>query len=72
MFPAEEILTRAKKFSYRFLREKQAANELKDKRFITKDLPGEVGYTLDNPWYASPLRVETRMYLEQYGGDRDV
>ncbi|KAI3807367.1 hypothetical protein L1987_23295 [Smallanthus sonchifolius] len=34
---------------------------------ITKDLPGEVGYVLDVPWYASLPRLEARYYLEQYG-----
>ncbi|KAL0435734.1 UNVERIFIED_CONTAM: Kolavenyl diphosphate synthase TPS5, chloroplastic [Sesamum radiatum] len=31
-----------------------------------------VGYALDVPWYASLPRVETRFYLEQYGGEDDV
>lgn len=44
MFPGEDILERAKKFSYRFLRDKLAANQLLDKWIITKDLPGEVNY----------------------------
>ncbi|KAL7172392.1 hypothetical protein ACSBR2_031980 [Camellia fascicularis] len=72
LFPGEKILEDAKKFSAKFLREKQAINELLDKWIITKDLPGEVGYALDMPWYASLSRVETRFYLEQYGGEDDV
>ncbi|CAL5427695.1 hypothetical protein CsSME_00041883 [Camellia sinensis var. sinensis] len=72
LFPGEKILEDAKKFSAKFLREKQAINELLDKWIITKDLPGEVGYALDMPWYASLARVETRFYLEQYGGEDDV
>lgn len=32
----------------------------------------QVGYALDMPWYASLPRVETRFYLEQYGGGDDV
>ncbi|KAL0391004.1 UNVERIFIED_CONTAM: Kolavenyl diphosphate synthase TPS5, chloroplastic [Sesamum calycinum] len=32
----------------------------------------QVGYTLDVPWYASLPRLETRFFLEQYGGDDDV
>ncbi|XP_077213679.1 (-)-kolavenyl diphosphate synthase TPS28, chloroplastic-like isoform X2 [Tasmannia lanceolata] len=72
MFPGESILEDARRFSYKFLREKQASNQLLDKWIITKDLPGEVGYTLDFPWYASLPRIETRFYLEQYGGDEDV
>nr|QWD59164.1 ent-copalyl diphosphate synthase [Aconitum carmichaelii] len=72
MFPGEIILERAKNFAYKFLRQKQAANELLDKWIITKDLPGEVGYALDVPWYASLPRIETRFYLEQYGGKNDV
>ncbi|WJX78828.1 Gly-Xaa carboxypeptidase [Trifolium repens] len=37
-----------------------------------RDLPGEVGYALDVPWYASLPRLGTRFYLEQYGGENDV
>nr|BAD91286.1 putative copalyl diphosphate synthase [Scoparia dulcis] len=72
MFPGEDILSNAKSFSSKFLQEKRANNELLDKWIITKDLPGEVGYALDVPWYASLPRVETRLYLEQYGGQDDV
>ncbi|XAR61198.1 Ent-copalyl diphosphate synthase [Bertholletia excelsa] len=72
MFPGEKIMEDAKKFSLAFLREKQGNNELLDKWIIAKDLPGEVGYALEVPWYASLPRVETRFYLEQYGGDDDV
>ncbi|GFZ00600.1 terpenoid cyclases/Protein prenyltransferases superfamily protein [Actinidia rufa] len=72
LFPGEKILEDAKKFSSKFLREKRASNELLDKWIITKDLPGEVGYGLDVPWNASLLRLETRFYLEQYGGEDDV
>lgn len=32
----------------------------------------QVGYGLDFPWKASLPRIETRMYLEQYGGSADV
>lgn len=32
----------------------------------------QVGYALDVPWYASLPRVETRFYLDQYGGADDV
>ncbi|XXG48534.1 hypothetical protein AAC387_Pa02g2957 [Persea americana] len=71
-FPGEKILEDARTFSYRFLREKQASKQLLDKWIITKDLPGEVGFALDFPWYASLPRIETRFYLEQYGGEDDV
>ncbi|KAL6564360.1 Gly-Xaa carboxypeptidase [Orobanche minor] len=71
-FPGETILADAAIFSSNFLQEKRAKNELLDKWIITKDLPGEVGYALDVPWYASLPRVETRFYLEQYGGEDDV
>ncbi|KAG6472166.1 hypothetical protein ZIOFF_069623 [Zingiber officinale] len=71
-FPDEEILARAKSFPYAFLREKQAAHQLLDKWIITKDLPGEVEYALDFPWYVSLPRVEARLYLEQYGGGSDI
>ncbi|KAJ8541148.1 hypothetical protein K7X08_001964 [Anisodus acutangulus] len=72
MFPGEKILEDAKIFSFNFLQEKQAQNELLDKWIITKDLPGEVGYALDLPWYASLPRLETRFFLEQYGAEDDV
>ncbi|XP_010277558.1 PREDICTED: ent-copalyl diphosphate synthase, chloroplastic-like [Nelumbo nucifera] len=72
LFPGEKILEEAKTFSSRFLSEKQASNQLLDKWIITKDLPGEVRYALDIPWYASLPRLEARYYLEQYGGEDDV
>nr|WCR39980.1 terpene synthase class II [Tectona grandis] len=72
MFPGEKILATAKGFSTKFLQGKRANNELIDKWIITKDLPGEVGYALDVPWYASLPRVEARFFIEQYGGDDDV
>ncbi|XP_062145499.1 ent-copalyl diphosphate synthase 1 isoform X1 [Alnus glutinosa] len=72
VFPGEKILEDAKQFAFNFLREKQAANELFDKWIIMKDLPSEVGYALELPWFASLPRVETRFYIEQYGGEDDV
>ncbi|XP_027188128.1 ent-copalyl diphosphate synthase, chloroplastic isoform X2 [Cicer arietinum] len=72
LFHGENILENAKDFSAKFLAEKRASNQLLDKWIITKDLPGEVGYALDVPWYASLPRLETRFYLEQYGGENDV
>ncbi|KAI9080381.1 hypothetical protein K1719_037775 [Acacia pycnantha] len=71
-FPGEKVLEDAKQFSAKFLREKQAASELVDKWIIMKNLPGEVAYALDIPWYASLPRVETRFYMDHYGGDNDV
>lgn len=32
----------------------------------------QVAYSLDVPWYASLPRVETRFYIDQYGGESDV
>ncbi|KAK1282540.1 hypothetical protein QJS10_CPB22g01313 [Acorus calamus] len=71
-FPGEKILEEAKSFSYKFLREKHDLKQTLDKWIITKDLPGEVEYALNFPWYASLPRVETRYYIDQYGGDDDV
>ncbi|KAK1284271.1 hypothetical protein QJS10_CPB21g01599 [Acorus calamus] len=71
-FPGEKILHEAKMFTSKFLRDKQASNEFFDKWIITKDLCGEVEYALSFPWYASLPRIETRFYVEQYGGDDDV
>lgn len=42
LFPGDQILEDANRFSYNFLRQKQAADQLLDKWIITKDLPGEV------------------------------
>ncbi|XP_059299406.1 ent-copalyl diphosphate synthase 1-like isoform X2 [Lycium ferocissimum] len=72
IFPGEKILDDAKNFSFNFLQEKRAQNQILDKWIITKDLPGEVGYALDIPWYANLPRLETRFFLEQYGGEDDV
>ncbi|XP_054816784.1 ent-copalyl diphosphate synthase 5-like [Prosopis cineraria] len=71
-FPGETILDEGNNFASNFLTEKRAANQIFDKWIIAKDLPGEVSYALDFPWYASLPRVETRFYLEQYGGGDDV
>ncbi|KAL0370518.1 UNVERIFIED_CONTAM: Kolavenyl diphosphate synthase TPS5, chloroplastic [Sesamum angustifolium] len=58
MFPEEEILADARKFSAKFLQEKRANTKILDKWIIAKDLPGEVGYALDVPWYASLPRLK--------------
>ncbi|TVU29590.1 hypothetical protein EJB05_21164, partial [Eragrostis curvula] len=71
-FPGEDELQRANTYSRSFLNERRASGKLKDKWVIAKDLPGEVAYALDFPWRASLPRIETRMYLEQYGGSADV
>ncbi|CAL5066376.1 unnamed protein product [Urochloa decumbens] len=71
-FPGEDVLERADVFSRGFLKEKRASGKLGDKWVIPKDFPGEVGYALDFPWRASLPRIETRFYLEQYGGSSDV
>ncbi|CAN6165608.1 unnamed protein product [Urochloa humidicola] len=72
-FPDEDVLDRANAYSRGFLEEKRASGKLNsDKWVIAKDLPGEVGYALDFPWRASLPRIETRTYLEQYGGSKDV
>ncbi|XP_071686919.1 ent-copalyl diphosphate synthase 1-like [Rutidosis leptorrhynchoides] len=72
LFPGEKIMEEAKTFSHKYLTEKQSANQLLDKWFIPKDLPGEVRYVLNVPWYASLPRLEARYYVEQYGGDDEI
>nr|AGN70887.1 labda-13-en-8-ol diphosphate synthase [Grindelia hirsutula] len=72
LFPGENLLADAKKVSYEFLTEKRSRGKLLDKWVIAKDLPGEVGYALDVPWYANLPRLEARYYLEHYGGESDV
>ncbi|XP_048567132.1 ent-copalyl diphosphate synthase AN1, chloroplastic-like [Triticum urartu] len=71
-FPGEDILQHARAFSYKYLREREAQGTVCDKWIISKDLPGEVQYTLDFPWYANLPRLEARTYLDQYGGSDDV
>ncbi|KAI4968730.1 hypothetical protein ZWY2020_046060 [Hordeum vulgare] len=73
MFPGDDdVLARAGHYCRAFLQKRQASNDLYDKWIITKDFPGEVGYTLNFPWKASLPRIKTRMYLDQYGGNTDV
>ncbi|ONM06415.1 anther ear1 [Zea mays] len=71
-FQGEDVLHRARVFSYEFLRQREEQGMIRDKWIVAKDLPGEVQYTLDFPWYASLPRVEARTYLDQYGGKDDV
>nr|AGW18158.1 terpene synthase 5 [Copaifera officinalis] len=71
-FPGEKIMEDAKRFSCEFLTEKRAANQLGDKWVIAKDIAGEIGFSLDLPWYGILPRIETRFYLDQYGGANDV
>nr|QMW69082.1 terpene synthase 2 [Callicarpa americana] len=72
LFPGEHILADAKKYAAKFLHEKRVNNAVVDKWIITKDLPGEVAYALDVPFYASLPRLEARFFLEHYGGGDDV
>ncbi|KAL8143258.1 hypothetical protein V2J09_016290 [Rumex salicifolius] len=71
-YPGETVLQEARSFSSNYLTQKKASNQLLDKWIIQKDLPGEVSYALDLPWYASLPRIEARFYIEQYGGEDDV
>ncbi|MED6147183.1 Gly-Xaa carboxypeptidase [Stylosanthes scabra] len=68
----EMILEVAKQFSSKFLSEKSESNEMFDKWIISKGLADEVKYALDVPWYASLPRLETRFYIEKYGGENVV
>ncbi|RCV06933.1 hypothetical protein SETIT_1G203600v2 [Setaria italica] len=73
-FPGDDggVLRRARRYCRAFLQGRRASGQLSDKWLIAEGLPGEVAYGLDFPWKASLPRVETRMYLEQYGGGADV
>ncbi|KAI9113033.1 hypothetical protein K1719_015965 [Acacia pycnantha] len=71
-FLGETILEEGNNFATNFLSKKRAANQIIDKWVIAKDLLGEVSYALYFPWYASLPRVETRFYLDHYGGGDDV
>lgn len=55
MFPGENILVDAARFSANFLQLKRANNDLLDKWIITKDLPGEVSTSYLRTSY-SPAR----------------
>ncbi|XP_070019566.1 copal-8-ol diphosphate hydratase, chloroplastic-like [Nicotiana sylvestris] len=72
LFPGEKILEEAKNFTYNFLQQCLANNQCLDKWVIAKDIPGEIRYALEFPWYASLPRVEARLYIEQYGGADDL
>ena len=72
-FPGDDsVIERAKAYSYAFLKERQAAGDLNDKWIISSGLPSELAYGLEFPWKANLPRVQTRMYLEQYGGSENV
>ncbi|CAN4116364.1 unnamed protein product [Withania somnifera] len=71
-FPGEKILDDARKFTYNFLQSCLSNNQSLDKWLIAKDIPGEMRYALEVPWYASLPRLEARSYLEQYGGADDI
>ncbi|CAM0878124.1 unnamed protein product [Alopecurus aequalis] len=68
----DDVLARAKKYCHAFLQNRMTSNKLKDKWVIAKDILGEVKYAMDFPWKQSLPRIETRMYLDQYGGSDDV
>ncbi|XP_024536913.1 copalyl diphosphate synthase 2-like [Selaginella moellendorffii] len=69
MFPGDVILQKARAFTRSFLDEKRRKGELNDKWVVTKDLPGEVEFELDNPFHATVERIATRSYIDQYGVD---
>ncbi|KAH6783659.1 hypothetical protein C2S52_008618 [Perilla frutescens var. hirtella] len=71
-FPGEEILEEANKFSYQFLQQKLANNQLLDKWVISKHLPQEIKLGLEMPWYATLPRVEASYYVQYYAGSADV
>ncbi|KAH0641615.1 hypothetical protein KY289_032589 [Solanum tuberosum] len=72
LFPGEMILEEAKNFTYNFLHQYLANNQSKDKWVIAKDIPGEIQYALEFQWYASLPRVESRLYIDQYGGANEI
>ncbi|KAG5589200.1 hypothetical protein H5410_039714 [Solanum commersonii] len=72
LFLGEMILEEAKNFTYNFLHQYLANNQSKDKWVIAKDIPGEIQYALEFQWYASLPRVESRLYIDQYGGANEI
>ena len=72
-FPGDDdVIQRAKAYSYAFLQERKAAGDLNDKWIISSGFPSELAYGLDFPWKANLPRVQTRMYLEQFRGSEDL
>ncbi|KAK9161131.1 hypothetical protein Syun_007472 [Stephania yunnanensis] len=72
LFPGEKTLQEAREFTYKFLKTKLASGQMADRWIITKDLGVEVQCYLEVPFHASLPRIETRYYIDQYGGDDDV
>ncbi|KAL3512625.1 hypothetical protein ACH5RR_025342 [Cinchona calisaya] len=72
LYTGEKILEEAKTFAHSFLQNWLASDRHLDKWVIAKDLPSEVKYALEVPWYANLPRVETRLYIEKYGGANDI
>nr|UNZ93479.1 isokolavenyl diphosphate synthase [Scutellaria baicalensis] len=72
LFPGEDKLADARKYAANYLQKRRLNNRIVDKWIINKDLPGEVAYGLDVPFYASLPRLEARFYVDQYGGGDDV
>ncbi|KAK9139795.1 hypothetical protein Scep_009476 [Stephania cephalantha] len=72
LFPGEKTLREAREFTYKFLKTKLASGQMADRWIITKDLGVEVQCYLEVPFHASLPRIETRYYIDQYGGDDDV
>ncbi|KAL7143535.1 hypothetical protein ABFS83_08G197600 [Erythranthe nasuta] len=71
-FPGEEILEEANDFTYKFLQDMLATNQVLDRFVISKHLPDEIRIGLEMPWYASLPRVVTRYYLQHYGAGDEV
>uniref|UniRef100_A0A0E0CM94 Ent-kaurene synthase A n=1 Tax=Oryza meridionalis TaxID=40149 RepID=A0A0E0CM94_9ORYZ len=73
VFPGDDDgLEQLRAYCRAFLEERRATGNLRDKWVIANGLPSEVEYALDFPWKASLPRVETRVYLEQYGASEDA
>ncbi|KAH7428774.1 hypothetical protein KP509_09G016800 [Ceratopteris richardii] len=67
MFPGESVLEEAKSFSRSFLLKRKSENRIQDKWILSKGLKDEVNYALNNNWYESLPKIETRNYIDQYG-----
>ncbi|KAG6549226.1 hypothetical protein Mapa_009212 [Marchantia paleacea] len=66
----ESILHReAAEWSRKRLVDKFNNKKFVDKWVMSKDIAGEVGFALQNPWYQTLPRLEHRSYLDQYGAD---
>ncbi|KAH0649414.1 hypothetical protein KY285_034662 [Solanum tuberosum] len=70
-FPGEKILEDANKFTHNFLQHCLSNNQSLDKWLIAKDIPGEIQYALEVPWWFTQCNfqhfgISKKELLEDY------